>query len=143
MLNRETDTRSRARSRNDNNVGAEIGQNNINANAVAVAVSVGVDVAGGDIVAETHFNQLQANLALSPLSHPCGGVAGEDRVVCMANALGLWPAAAVANLPRSVARRRQLLQAGGRREAGEASSRRGQFGHLTRSLQYLLPRLDA
>lgn len=113
MLNRETDTRSRARSRNDNNVGAEIGQNNINANAVAVAV--GVDVAGGDIVAETHFNQLQANLALSPLSHPCGGVAGEDRVVCMANALGLWPAAAVTNLPRSVARRRQLLQAGGRR----------------------------
>lgn len=115
MLNRETDTRSRARSRNDNNVGAEIGQNNINANAVAV--SVGVDVAGGDIVAETHFNQLQANLALSPPppSPPCGGVAGEDRVVCMANALGLWPAAAVTNLPRSVARRRQLLQAGGRR----------------------------
>lgn len=121
MLNGERDTRSRARSRNDNNVGAEIGQNNINANAVAVGVAVGVDVAGGDIVAETHFNQLQANLALSPpthfsLSHPCGGVAGEDRVVCMANALGLWPAAAVANLPRSVAMRRQLLQAG--RQAG-------------------------
>lgn len=60
-------TRSRARSRNDNNVGAEIGQNNINANAAqsataAWAAAVLAELPGGDIVAGTHFNQLQANL---------------------------------------------------------------------------------
>lgn len=89
MLNKGS-TRSRARSRNDNNVGAEIGQNNINANAAQSATAWAAAVlSGGDIVAEMHFNQLQANLP-SSVAYPAGllavGVAGGDRVACMANA---------------------------------------------------------
>lgn len=163
MLNKES-TRSRARSRNDNNVGAEIGQNNINANAAqsatAWAAAVLAELPGGDIVAGTHFNQLQANLPstafICDMSCRPGvllavGVAGGDRVVCMANARRFMARSSRGQLatqprrhklaPTAANRCRQQGVAGGAGVSLLPAARRGQFGHLTRS--YLLPRADA
>lgn len=116
MLNKES-TRSRARSRNDNNVGAEIGQNNINANAAQSATAWAAAVLA-ELPCCLAATSLPERILISckriclqlPSSATCPAVLVscwlwawqvETAWSAWQMRVGLWPAAAVANLPRS------------------------------------------